>query len=305
MRPYNGPANKIFVVVLVMTATCLLRQSQAEDFIRPLTVSDEPLGELSLFAGIDGAKQPQDFGVNANLGGRASINWSHALHEESGLGFQIGSALVASGNAVRVYELLGENSGRVQSFSTVGVFQRLQSGWKWGVAHDFLYQESYDNFFLSQTRINTAFGWDRQTEIGMNVYLPGARDSGNFNATRVNLETIAQGHIYCRQVWESQAQTTVWFGVAEGHSEDNAVTGPSRPQDESFVMGADILAPLNDRVAIYGETNLMFPADTGTVDAFLGFQYYPRGGAFTARKRRFAPIMPVAGSTSFSVDLSQ
>ncbi len=53
-------------------------------------------------------KQPQDFGVNANLGGQASFNWGVPLLSSYGLGMQLGSGVTATSNAVRVYELLGE-----------------------------------------------------------------------------------------------------------------------------------------------------------------------------------------------------
>lgn len=277
----------------------------AAEFLQPIQYANEPLSELSLFAGVASSKQPQDFGVNGNFGGRTSINWSRAIHPEWGVGFQLGTALTATGNSQQAYENLGENTGRVQSFTTVGVFQRLQSGWTWGVANDLLFQESFDEFFLTQTRFNTAFGWDRVNELGLNVYLSGARDTGSFNATPVTLDPISQGHIYWRSVWSSDTQTTFWFGLAEGHGESNAISGPARPQDEAFVFGADILAPLTDWLAIYGETNLIMPADTGAIDGFIGLQYYPNGKTSTARKRRFSPVFPVAANSSFAVDLSQ
>ena len=74
---------------------------------------------LTLFAGVDGSKQPQDLGVNANLGGQFNLNWALPLNRESGLALQLGSGIVTTGNAVRVYELLGESTSRVQSFTTV------------------------------------------------------------------------------------------------------------------------------------------------------------------------------------------
>ena len=43
---------------------------------------------LSVFAGLDGSKQPQDFGINAQFGGRASVNWGIPLFESLGIGAQ-------------------------------------------------------------------------------------------------------------------------------------------------------------------------------------------------------------------------
>lgn len=76
--------------------------------------------ETTILGAIDGSKQPQDFGVNANLGGQAAINTAFPVFESLGIGIQAGTSIVASSNAVRVYELLGEETGRTQSFTTLG-----------------------------------------------------------------------------------------------------------------------------------------------------------------------------------------
>jgi hypothetical protein len=55
---------------------------------------------------------------------------------------------------------------------------------------------------------------------------------------------------------------------------------------------------------LYGQANFLTPADTGTVDAFLGIAYYP-GGSHGARERQFAPRLSVANNTTFANDLSR
>lgn len=273
-----------------------------EDIDSCVSCDTNDCGEFNFFVGIEGSKQPQDFGVSANFGGRTSLNWSRPLLRNYGIGFQIGTAINATTAATRVNELLGEDTQRYQSFTTLGLFQRLDNGWFWGVGYDFLFQDTYDQFQLGQWRMRGGKTLNANNEVGMTIMLPGDRDTGFFNATQVSLDPIAQGTLYWRHFWQSGAQTTVWGGIAEGHGESNAITGFSPAQDEVFVFGADILCPLNNMLAIYGETNLMMPADTGTVDAFLGLQFFP-GGAYQARRQRYSPVLPVAGSTSFSVDL--
>jgi hypothetical protein len=71
----------------------------------------------------------------------------------------------------------------------------------------------------------------------------------------------------------------------------------------AFVYGADLQMPLNNWIAIYGEANFITPASSGTVDAYLGFVFYPGGGARNALQKRFAPLLPTASNTSFAVDL--
>ena len=259
--------------------------------------------DFSVFAGIVGSKQPQDFGTNANFGGQLSFNGSLALPAE-GFYLQMGSGLAATGNAVQVFELLGESKNRLQSFSSIGIFKRWRNGAALGVTYDYLFQDSFDTFHLGQWRIAGELEWTPRDVFGFSVNLESQADSGSFNTTNVFLEPITQGRIYYRRIWETHVQTTAWVGIADRHSEDNAVTGPAPRKRNVLVTGADLLVPLNDRLAIYGEANIVYPADTGAIDAFLGFQWFPRRDSFTARQRR-GPLLPVASPTSFTVDLQQ
>lgn len=261
--------------------------------------------ELTLFGGLDGSKQPQDFGVNANLGGQAHFNWGLPLSEQYGVGMQVGHAIVHTDNAVRVFELMGEAKNRTQNYTTIGLFQRTDNGFAWGFAHDWLQEESFDDFQLRQWRVRGMQDLGRCDQVGVTVNLYGEGSQGLYNTTAVRLEPIEQGSLFWRHWWPTGAQTTCWGGLAAGHGEDNAVTGPSPRFGESYLMGADILTPLNNYLAIYGETNLIFPADSGTVDAFLGVQFYPGGKARRARRGLYSPLLPVASPTAFSVDLQQ
>lgn len=300
MRQSITQAMMVSSVVLLAYFWCNKLSAQG------VRTSDHPwLENLSLFGGVEGSKQPQDFGVNANLGGRFHANWGIPLASDYGIGVQLGTALVPSDNAVRVYELLGEAGGRRQSFTTLGLFQRFDGGFSWGFVYDFLYEESFDDFFLGQWRLRTAYDISPIWQVGMTVNIAAEDDSGEFNATTVTLDPITQANWYLRRFWSTGTQTTFWAGVSEGHGEDNAVTGPASGHDAAFLFGADFLAPLNDRLALYGETNLMMPADTGTVDAFLGVQWFPWGNAKRARKTAYSPLLPVAGSPTFSVNLQQ
>ena len=87
----------------------------------PAPASDSAwLDNLDVFLGLDGSKQPQDFGVNAHFGGRFSVNYGFPLLKELGLGAQVGTALGQSHNAVQVFERLGESTDRFQVFTTLG-----------------------------------------------------------------------------------------------------------------------------------------------------------------------------------------
>jgi len=52
------------------------------------------LDEMNFLLAIDGSKQPQDFGVNANLGGQVSVNAGIPILSEYGIGTQLGTGLI-------------------------------------------------------------------------------------------------------------------------------------------------------------------------------------------------------------------
>ncbi len=179
-------------------------------------------GMFSTFFGLDGSKQPQDFGVNANLGGRFSLNYAAPLLADQGIGIQIGSAVTASANAVQVYELLGESSDRLQSFSTVGIFQRTPSGFGWGAVYDHLYQDSFDTFNLGQVRLRGSWELTTDFELGTTFNIATQSSSGQFNATPVSLEPIEMLNVYAKRQWQTGVMTTIWIGVADGHNESRS-----------------------------------------------------------------------------------
>lgn len=260
---------------------------------------------LSVFLGYEGSKQPQDFGVNAHFGGRTHINWGAPLWEEAGLGLQLGTAINATANAVQVNERIEGNSSRTQSFTTVGLFQRDPSGWRWALAYDFLFQDYYDDFDLGQWRGRLGYELSPANEVGVQAAVSDNGDAGQFGPVDVYLRPITHGSVYWRHTWNNGAALRGWIGVAEGHSEANVALGDLPPQDECLVYGSDVFVPLGDYLAIFGESNFMTPADTGAVDAYLGFEIFPWGGAKRSRRNPFTPVLPVANNTSMTVDLER
>lgn len=262
------------------------------------------IDNFSVFTGLEGSKQPQDFGVNAHFGGRVATNLGIALNRDLGIGFQIGTSINASASAVQVLELIGAGTGRVQSFTTVGIFQRTDGGLVWGIGYDFLYQEYTDVATLGQVRTRLGYQFTETNEIGVRAMI-ATQDAENvdFGGVDVTLEAIDQAHLYYRKFWASQGYTECWIGIAEGHSEANIVTGDRPELDAQFLFGSSFHQPLNNYLALYGEANIMMPTDTGTVDAFLGFEFYPGGGAWCSQHNRYNPALGVASNTSFSVNL--
>lgn len=258
---------------------------------------------LELFLGIEGSKQPQDFGVNAQFGGRAHINWAMPLWQEAGLGLQVGTALVQTDHAVAVTSAVEGSSSRTQSFTTLGVFQRLESGWVWGLGHDFLYQEDYDSSVLTQWRGRAGYEFTPRNEAGVMFTIPQKSQEVQWSVVPLELRSLTQGTVYWRHTWAFGGQTTGWVGGAESHGQANAALGDRPKTGTVLVWGADVHVPLNDSWALFGEANFVTPADTGTVDAYLGLAYYPGRGARVWRNRAWSPVLPVVSNSAMPVDL--
>lgn len=202
-------------------------------------------------------------------------------------------------------ETVDVTEGRTRFFTTVGLFQRLSNGINWGAGHDFLYQEYYDSNFLSQWRFQAGYELNESNEIGVWSTLRGMTDDAVGGATTVQLQSINQINVYWNHVWPTAAETAVWVGVCESHGQEVLVF----PQDDRTsampILGARVMCPLSDDWSLYGETNLMMLADSGTVDAFLGFAFYSGGNAMRQKLTRFRPLLPMGGSSTFSVDLDR
>lgn len=263
-----------------------------------------PFDTLSLFAGLEGSKQPQDFGVNANFGSRWAANWGFPLLAEAGLGAQFGTSINYTENAVQVFERIGATSSRTQNFTTIGLFQRTET-WRWGLAYDVLYESYYDQFLLGQWRGRVGYGLTERNEIGVWGTVPQQRADGSFGTIPVRLSPLAQCNAYWQHTFDAGACLMGWVGASEGHSESNLALGDLPETGPQFVFGAEVDIPLNDQFAIFGQANFIAPADTGTVDSFLGICYYPGARAYPACRSRFNPFQALANSTMFAVDLAR
>jgi hypothetical protein len=129
--------------------------------------------------------------------------------------------------------------------------------------------------------------------------------NGSFQNAPLQLRALNMTNFFWRHNWAYGAETTVWAGVAEGHSEVVYILPGNQRSGVEPVFGSLVFVPLNERWAMFGEANLIMPAKAGTVDAYLGVAYYFGGGTRHATDRRFAPLMPVANNTSFAVDFSR
>jgi hypothetical protein len=263
------------------------------------------LENFSIFVGPDGSKQPQDLGINAHMGIRFGANLGLPIVASKNLGIQVGAAENLSDSAVHVLDQVEGTSSRTQTFFTVGVFQRPTPAFNWGVVYDVSLARYYDDFTLSQIRGQVGFGLRDSDEVGARFAKSLRGDDGLMGETPVRLDPITQVTGYHRHTWSNAAQTSIWVGVANGHHNIVWVFPDNSRDNRVLVYGAELAMPLSERFAVTGATNLVTPAATGTVDAYLGVTFYPGRSGLRAARNTFAPILPVANNPEMAVNLSR
>lgn len=259
---------------------------------------------LNVFIGLEGSKQPQDLGINANMGARLGVNLGMPISRRNNIGGQIGVAFNLSDAAVHVLDQVTDVSRRTQMFVTGGVFQRGSNGFKWAGGFDLQYADYYDTFWLGQLRGQAGKMLNDRHEVGawVTVDLMGADAEVADTGIGVRLDPIGQINGYWGHFWPSGGRTAVWAGMAAGH--DNVVLTVSEEPRSDWVLvyGAALEVPLSDRFAIAGAANFLTPTATGTVDAFLGVVWSPGGGMMKGGSA-FRPMMPVGNNPMMPVNM--
>jgi hypothetical protein len=270
-----------------------------ENPVRPLSTWFE---NMSLFFGVDGSKEPADLGVNANFGYRFAFSWGLPVFEETGIGVQVGTAVNYSQNALRILPFIDGTVDRWQSFTTVGLFQRMTNGLRWGLVYDFRFDDYYDRYGAGQWRAQLGFEANANNEFGFWATIRDHGDGAAIGPLSFSVEPISQWNFYWRHVWTNEIVTRLWIGLASEHSRFDILL-PGQPQvNHPFTFGGDFYVPLSDYLALFGEAHFITPNDTGTITATLGIALYPGSARGTARNR-FAPLLPVANNTTFALDV--
>jgi hypothetical protein len=259
--------------------------------------------DLSLFLGFDGSKTPEDLGINANFGLRGAFNWGLPVWESHGLGVQVGSAVNYANNALRLLKSVNGTTDRVQSFTTVGLFQRTDFGLNWGVGYDFLAEDYYKSLTFGQWRGQIGHQIGPNNEVGIWTAIRSFGDGARVAGQSFGLKPITQGNLFWRHIWGNETVTRIWVGLAEEHGRFVLGAPTNGTAHHPFVFGADLYVPLTGHFALFGEANFMTPNDTGTVTAILGIAFYPGGRAKNTARSRFAPLLPTANNSTFAVDL--
>jgi hypothetical protein len=259
---------------------------------------------LAVFIGLEGSKQPQDLGINANMGARLGVNLGIPISRGNNIGAQAGIAFVLSDAAVHVLDQVTDVSSRTQTFVTAGVFQRGEKV-RWAAGFDVQFADYYDTFTLAQFRGQVGTPLNDRHEVGawFTIGMSGADAEVADTGIPVRLEPIGMINGYSSHTWPSGGRTIIWVGLAEGH--DNVVLTISEEARSEWVLnyGAALQVPLSERFAIAGAANFVTPTATGTVDAFLGVVWSPGGGMMKGGGA-FRPMMPVGNNPLMPVNMA-
>jgi len=255
---------------------------------------------IQLSTTVDAFQGPMDLdGLNANYGVRFAVNGALPISRAFGIGAQAGT----SGVIADFYgtEFTGSRE-RTQNFTTVGVFQRLCLGGralKYGLAFDWLFDEYYASFTMSQWRVKVAYEVSPVAEIGLWSTIPNDGDHALLGIDPqvpvLNaFKPFAQGSLYWQRCWANGTTTTTYAGIAEEPGE--------------WVFGGDARIPMGPRLAFVGNVHYIAPSAEGVPaqeeevwNVSLGLEWTPGACANRCRVGQFRPLFRLADNGLFAV----
>lgn len=259
------------------------------------------LRNFSVFAGVQGFKNPLDQGRNGNFGFHEGVNFGTPLGD-SGIGYQVGFQAVQSNFMGDQTALIQnrpryENEGHNQVFLTTGLFRRAcnDCGWQGGVVFDYLHDDYYASTTLQQIRAELSVRINGRREIGYwGAYGLGSDHfsdplRGDFHVAPNDLHTF-----FYRHHFSGGAQTRLWTGFS-GNSE--------------WVFGGDASVPLGTSWALENSFAYVLPKDKGRTgqedeswSVMMQLVWYPGRCARQAINAPFQPLLGVADNSVFLVD---
>ncbi len=265
-----------------------------------------------MLLGFEGWKNRADDDDGNNFGSRLGFNFGRDVTRQVGIQF---------GMNWGAYDWSGRedfNTTAVENhvYSSLGIYRRSNMDCcdrlSFGLVYDYLLARNYsedgnDHLDLHQARMLAGYALDARNEVGFwgtfgiadEVIIDGSNPGG---ITTIRL--VDQYNAYWRAHWRSGGETMLFAGM------------PQRGNDlGNFILGFNMTAPLNDRVAVVGNWHYIKESGEGNSpgnidefaqdswDVFVGFQFYP--GNTAARRNisgnRHLPMLPVAsyGSMTF------
>ena len=227
--------------------------------------------------------------------------------------FKLGGSKIRAqaGGSLGVYDLKGRDFGpnrnqtENQIFLTTGLYKRSNicagDRLSWGLVYDQLFDHQHglftDDIYLGQIRGITGIALNQTDEVGFWGTAHTNRFTGRF---ATSYQSINQYNLYWAHNYQFGARTMFYAGIA-----DKASVG-------SWTSGAQLLAPISNRLSVYGNSAFMFPS---SANGFVGSNEllwamgcglsYSFGGKAVSRNISGScgmPLQSVANNGTFMVD---
>jgi hypothetical protein len=256
---------------------------------------------IQFSSSVDAFQGPMDLdGLNANYGMRFAVNGALPLSRRFGIGAQAGTSAVIAD--VHGTQFTGSRE-RTQNFTTVGVFQRICFGSgavKYGCAFDWLFDEYYASFTMSQWRAKLGWEVSPATEVGLWSTIPNDGDHALLPAVDPQVPTLnafkpfAQGSLYWEQCWGNGTTTTAFVGIAD--------------EPGAWVFGSNARIPMGARLAFLGNFHCIAPSAEGVPaqeeevwNVSVGLEWTPGACVNRCRTGKFRPLFRLADNGLFAV----
>jgi hypothetical protein len=256
------------------------------------------LDNLSVFGGVHGFKDPSNVGQDASFGFQAGFNWGAPLFlfPYSGVGMQAGLQGLFSNFSGASFTVDRRN----QLFFTAGLFRRTNWGFQGGVVYDYLSDDWYGDFSISQLRGELSWVYPCRHEWGF--WFAASSD------TDITVSPV-DGQTY-------QWDPTDLYAFFYRRRFDQFVGGEGRifagwTEYSDGLLGLDMDLPLTGALALETSFTYLIPnepkgasgSENEGWNVALNFVWYPGLNACASQcGNPYQPLFRVADKGSFFLD---
>lgn len=302
----------------------------------------EPCPRIGLYAwsGVDAFRGVTTGRFGGNYGAVGGANAGGALYDPWDIGWQAGASYGGynfSGNPSPTSQT---NEITQQIFITAGIFRRanINRRLSWGIVHDWMIVDNFgvygSSFDLGQFRGQAAWALSSLNEVGLWAAIQDQHDTKATGAplagipgapgTPVTYQAIDQGNVFWHRKF-GQYGADGWFyagiplngRIATPANSPGFPVGGAGGSIGTFIVGTNMLVPINNRLSMYGNVMYMKPSAHEGINAAgnvaaaqefwnigFGMAYYPGNAARsrTVAGRQWMPYLPVANNGTFMVD---
>ena len=186
---------------------------------------------------VEGFKGPTDEGLNGNFGTGFDLNVGMGLFEHWASASRPAASISSATSTAR---RCPASATRISPPS--GAFQRIpfkEGSLDYGFAYDWLFDNYYANYTLSQWRIKLAWELNPWNELGGWATIRDRGDSkllAEFDDSTIALRPLDEGNFYWRHTWCNNVSLTGRLGFAQAPG--------------AMILGLDGRVPISPRLAL-------------------------------------------------------